>query len=516
MSADKPKLSVAIGPGEHHPTWNPASLNNVPAYIEARAGSAAWIRFAGTAYTSDRIVESAAGWAARLAADGMGFGLRIGLLMRNRPEFTIAWLAINRLGACAVFIPSTMPPALLVQYFAIAEIDALIVQEDLLVGLNEAIERPIELGGDVRWARMPRGRRSDPAPVGAADPACILFTSGSSGLPKAVLFSHRYVLELGHMVAHGKGFAPGERMFFCSPMFHGDGVLATLISLIVGGELHLMPRFSTSSFWDDTARDGSTMFYFVGAILSFLLQSERGPVGSTTLRFATGGGAPEFVARRFEERFGIQVLEAYSQTECLACCSNRRSDRKIGTVGRPYPGVEVQIVDPLDQPVPIGAVGEIVVRPPRPHMTFAGYFGNPEATAEKLRNLLLHTGDLGSIDADGFLQFRGRMGFALRRRGENILPEQVEFLVEQLPWVRRAAAIGVASEHGDQDILLLLLPHDTHPTVHQIVEDCLSILPRAMQPRWVELVDSLPMTPTNKLSRRELQQAPGQGANLVR
>src|SRR5262249_30777527 len=157
------------------------------------------------------------------------------------------------------------------------------------------------------------------------------------------------------------------------------------------------------------ARFGSTIFYYVGASLSFLARSPESSVPPAhQLRFATGGGATEAVADLFEQRFGIPVLDAYSQTECLACCSNTLAVRKRGTVGKPYPGIEVRIVDELDRPVPIGTVGNIVARPPRPYMTFSVYLNDPAATVQKTRNMLHHFGDLGFFDEEGFLHFAGR------------------------------------------------------------------------------------------------------------
>jgi carnitine-CoA ligase len=516
MSGAEQPRSITTGPGALHPNWAPAALRDVAEFVEARAGPAPWIRFGEIVLSSRDIVQQATVWSEKLAGLGVGRGIRVGLLMRNRPEFIVGWLAINRLGACAVFLPTTMPAALLSQYAGIAELDAVLAETELLSDeFGTSTAERIALADDVVARRTTAGRQAAPGIAGDGDPAAILFTSGSSGFPKAVIFSHRYVLELGHTVAHGKGFAQGERMFFCSPMFHGDGVLAVLISLIVGGELHLVPRFSASSFWDDVARHGSTMFYFVGATLSFLLRTAPTVRPENSLRFTTGGGAPEIIARGFEERFGIPVLEAYSQTECLACCSNTLVTRKTGTVGKPYPGVELRIVDALDQPVAIGKVGEIVVRPPRAWMTFSGYLGNPVASAEKLRNLLLHTGDLGSMDDEGFVRFHGRLGHGLRRRGENLPPEQIELMVEQLPWVKKAAAVGIASEHGDQDIFLLILPGMEPPLEKDLIAQCLAVLPKVMQPSYIEIVDDLPMTPTNKLLRPDLPKRPGKHGILL-
>ena len=514
-----PSLSIMVGPGDPDLGRAPDHIRSVPHFFELMASDAPWLRFEGHVYTVADIWTQAAEWASSIRLHGIGPGDCVALLMCNRPEFIISWLAVNMTGATAAFVPVAAAESGLERYFASIRPQLAIFEAELGAELLADGAGLRQLAPDVFMRALNGRSASDPIADEAPSPSdvsCLVFTSGSSGPPKAVAFSHRYVLELGYHIAHGKGMQPAEKLYFCNPLFHGDGLIATITTVSLKGEMHLARRFSVRQFWSDVASYGSTMFYYVGASLSFLA---RNPFPETpprhSLRFATGGGATEAGATLFEERFGIPVLDAYSQTECLCCCSNTLGARRKGTVGRPYPGMEVRIVDDLDQPVPRGTVGNIVVRPPRPFMTFSGYLNNAEATLVKQRNLFHHMGDKGVMDEDGYVRFAGRAAQGLRRRGENLQPDDIEELVEKLPWVNKAAAIGVASEHGDQDILILIVVEGQAPDQATLVADCLAALPRIMRPRWIEVVASLPMTPTHRLARKELPEAPGAGAFLV-
>ncbi len=516
-AAPRAARSVFVGAGDPEGGRAPDDLGSVADLLRRQPQGRAWLRFDRQSYTAAEAADIAGKLAGRLAGQGVKRGDHVGLLMSNRPEFIFWWLAINGAGATAIFLPTVFLEQGLSRY------QTYIVPRIIVCERRLGIEAKLDLSGAVpvdddilllpQEATSPSPSVEDlPAPS-AADASCIVFTSGSSGPPKAVVFSHRYVLELGHHIAHGKGMLPGERLYFSNPLFHGDGIIAVVTTLALRGELHLAERFSVTRFWDDVGRFGSTIFYYVGASLSFLARSpEPREMPAHRLRFATGGGATEAVAELFEQRFGIPVLDAYSQTECLACCSNTLAMRRRGTVGKPYPGIEVRIVDELDRPVPIGTVGSIVARPPRPYMTFSGYLNDPVATLRKTRNLLHHFGDLGFFDEEGFLHFVARNSPALRRRGENLQPDRIEELAEALPWVKKAAAIGIASEHGDQDILLLLQPYGSAPPMPQVIEDCRKALPKVMRPRWIEVVAILPMTPSHRLARKELPTRPGAAA----
>lgn len=483
--------------------WAPVSHTSIWSFLEDHSGGQTWLRTEHGDLSSREVLAKAADLSEDLAARGIGEGDRVALLAENGAEFVTALFSIIKLKACAVLLPTHLPGDLLAGYLDIAEIGAALIGTGLVhAELSAALGRsePVADGQLELLVGTPRGERY---PAGTT-PALMIFTSGTTGLPKAVVFSHRYVLEVSHVLARGKGFEQGERLYLCTPMCHADGVVAMIITLTLGGELAIARKFSRSRFWDDIAKYDSTSFYYVGAILSFLTRSEFGPDGPTSLRFATGGGASQSVAEKFEDRFTVAVLEAYSMTECMACCSNTITHRRPGTVGRPYPGYEVLIVDPDDQVVPKGEAGELLVRPPWPSLTFDEYYGRPLETVQKLRSTWFRTGDVAVMDDEGYLLFRGRQGEAIRRRGENILPTHVETAAQALPAVRRAAAAGLASEHGDQDILLLIELADGQVVPPTLAAELVAALPHSMRPRWIRVVDTIPITATNKIRRSEL------------
>lgn len=512
-------LSIMVGPGDPDLGRAPPQIRSIPHFFETMASDRPWLYFEDQVFSTKDILSTARKWAELIRATGIGPGDSVALLISNRPEFFIGWVAINITGAIAVFVPVTAVETGPERYFSNVKPRLALFETDLARGLPRGGTNYVHLADGITICELDGEKQNEEktsAIVSPSDTSCLVFTSGTSGLPKAARFSHRYVLELGYHIKMGKGMNPGEKLYFCNPLFHGDGVIATITTIALGGEMHLARRFSVRQFWSDVERLGSTIFYYVGASLSFLA---RNPFPETllrhNLRFATGGGATEAVTRLFEERFGIPVLDAFAQTECLCCCSNTLAQRRLGTSGRPYPGVEVRIVDNLDQPVPRGEVGNVIVRTPRPFMTFSGYANNAEASHAKQRNLFHHMDDKGVMDEDGYVRFVARAVKGLRRRGENLQPDDIEEIVERLPWVQKAAAIGVNSVHGDQDILVLIVPEGDLPDHLTIIGECLRVLPRIMHPRWIEIVAALPLTPTHKLARKELPGKPGPGAFLT-
>lgn len=496
------ELSISRTPADLNST--PLSHTNIWSFLEDHCGGQTWLRTSDGNLSSEEVLAKAVDLSDELSMHGVGEGDRVALLAENSAEFVTALFSIIRLKACAVLLPAHLPGDLLAGYLEIAEISAALIGPGLVhAELSDALGgRPEQVAnGQLELLVGPPCGKRYPA---GATPALMIFTSGTTGLPKAVVFSHRYVLEVSHVLARGKGFEQGERLYLCTPMCHADGVVALFITLILDGELAIARKFSRSRFWDDIIKYDSTSFYYVGAILSFLARSASGPDRPTNLRFATGGGASQGVAERFEGRFSVPVLEAYSMTECMACCSNTTTHRRVGTVGRPYPGYEVLIVDPDDKVVPKGNEGELVVRPPWPSLTFDEYYGQPSGTVQKLRSTWFRTGDVAVMDDDGFVLFRGRQGEAIRRRGENILPTHIETAAQAVPTIHRAAAAGLESEHGDQDIVLFIELVTDHVVSPTLAAELVAALPHSMRPRWIRVVERIPITATNKIRRSEL------------
>jgi crotonobetaine/carnitine-CoA ligase len=232
------------------------------------------------------------------------------------------------------------------------------------------------------------------------------------------------------------------------------------------------------------------------------------------LRLGWGAGAPHDQIDTFEARFGVTLVEGYGLTEAGIPLSNLPSERRVGSCGKALPGYEVQLVDEDDEPVPVGAVGEIVIRPQRANTTMLGYHKMPEETLERFRNLWLHTGDLARMDVDGFFYFVDRAKDAIRRRGENISSQEIEVVLNAHPDVLESAAVPVPSELTDEDVLAVVHPRPgSNPTPEALFAYCEENMPYFWVPRYLRIVDEpLPRTQTNKIEKHKLR-AVGPGAD---
>jgi crotonobetaine/carnitine-CoA ligase len=208
-----------------------------------------------------------------------------------------------------------------------------------------------------------------------------------------------------------------------------------------------------------------------------------------------------------EERFGVHVVEGYGLTEIKTIAFNPIARRKIGSMGIPSATTLLEVHDDSGFRVPPGQVGEIVYRPTAPHVMFAGYHRNPEATLETSGDLWWHTGDLGFTDEDGFFYFVDRKKDALRRRGENISSQEVEAVLLAHPGVAEAAVVGVTAELGEQEVLAVLAPvAGTKLDLKDLFAHCDRAMPHFMVPRYYRIMNALPATPTGKIRKSELRE----------
>jgi crotonobetaine/carnitine-CoA ligase len=250
------------------------------------------------------------------------------------------------------------------------------------------------------------------------------------------------------------------------------------------------------------------VFDFMGATLTILhKQPERDDDRDNPVRLGWGVPLPDF-APKFEERFGLQLVEAYGSTDVGVPIYSRPGEpRRPGACGRPISAYDVRLVDGDDVEVSVGAVGEIVVRPNEPSLISDGYVGMPEETVKARRNLWFHTGDLARQDADGFVYFVGRATDTIRRRGENISAFEVEEAIEQHPDVLEASAFGVPSDLTEEDVMVAVVPrpgHDIDPA--ELIAFCAEHMARFMVPRYVDVVPALPKTPTEKVEKYRLRE----------
>ena len=351
----------------------------------------------------------------------------------------------------------------------------------------------------------------EPAEVDDLAAATVLFTSGTTGVSKGCVLSHRYLVRQAQLHVDNLRLTADDVLYAPFPLFHIDAATLTVVAaLSVGATAAIGHRFSASGFWDEARAFGTTVFNFLGATLTILWkQQPSNRDRDHRVRLAWGVPMPEWKSG-WEQRFGFPLYELYGLTDAgIPAYDSLDQPKRPGSCGRIIEQFDLTIVDHHDLAVPIGTVGEITVRGREPGLVMNEYWAMPEATAHAFRGGRFHTGDLGHLDADGYLYFHGRAHDAIRRRGENISAYEVEQVLTLHPDILEAAAIGVASELTEQDVkaCVVLRPGATL-TPDQIRDHCLANAPTFMAPRYIEFLPSLPKTPTQKVEKFRLEAEP--------
>jgi crotonobetaine/carnitine-CoA ligase len=343
------------------------------------------------------------------------------------------------------------------------------------------------------------------------DVSTLLFTSGTTGPSKAVISPWGLTYQMWSWVPEDT-LAPGEALFSAMALFHNSGRSGFNFVLSRGGCLVTRDKFSATSVWDDVRRHGCVALALVGPLTALLYSAPPrdddadNPVRSVIL----GPMIPQIAD--FERRFGVSVAICYGQTEIGApitsgwehgpweCCGQTRTS---------WPYHETRIVDENDADMQPGQVGELVVRSAEPGALNLGYYGMPDRTAEAWRGGWFHTGDAFRLDEEGNFYFVDRMNDAIRRRGENISSFEVEAAVAQHPAVRECAAVGVRTEFGDDEVMVVVIIDDPSFSPPDLLAFLEGRLPRFMQPRYVSVVEDFPRNATTGRVRKSELRAAG-------
>jgi carnitine-CoA ligase len=485
-----------------------------------------FVRVAGQSFSFGDALDRVETTARGLRALGLDAGDRVGLMCPNLPETIWAWLGANAAGAIDVPFNAEARGRMLAYFVGDAEPRVLVGTEEYLAVLAEAIDHDPEVVVCIgECATEPFGDRArhvtfdellalgaasaeelpDPAPD---QTATIMYTSGTTGPSKGVMLPQRYYPAKAAHSVYVTG-ATGDDVYYCAqPLFHIDARAYVASAAFLGCTLALGSRFSVSQFWDEIREHGATIFGTIGTMLWLLYKQPPSPDDvAQPARLAMCSSTPKEILRDFEARFGVVISEAYGMTECVIITGEQPGDTLPGRVGRPVPGLDVRLVDEHDRPVGRGEIGELVYRPDEPSAMMKGYWRKPEATHEAWRNLWFHTGDLFREDPDGALEYLGRKKDSIRRRGENISAWEVEEAVAAHPGVMEVAAIGVPSDVGEEDLAILVVPRATHPIDPlELVEFVAADLPRFAVPRYVEFVDSLPKTPSERIEKGKVRE----------
>ncbi|MBQ1107928.1 AMP-binding protein [Streptomyces sp. 404i] len=484
-----------------------------------------------TVLSHHQVVEGAAARAALLADLLPRSGEpHLGVLLDNTPEFPL-WLSAAALaGAAVAGINPTRRGPELARDILHTEAPVLITERahlPLLDGLELPGVRILVTDTEAYAALLAPYAGARPgdavvAPVGADSRMLLYFTSGSTGAPKAAICTQGRLAGAGASLAGHFGVRPDDVHYICMPMFHGNAVLADWApALAAGAAIALRPRFSASAFLDDVRGYGATYFTYVGRAVQYLLATpERPDDRDHPLRLGFGTEAGAVDAARFRERFGVRLVEGYGSSEGGAAIQ-RTPGTPPGAIGRAAPADDLAVVDPDSgeerAPARFGpggrllngdeAIGELVNRGPTP---FEGYWRNPEADAERARRGWYWTGDLFYRDADGFLYFAGRTDDRLRVDSENLASATIEhFLAHWEPAAATAVYAVPDPVTGDQVMAALALRAGAvfDPAAFAAFLRAQPDLGTKMAPRFVRILDRMPVTATNKIHRVALRRA---------
>jgi acyl-CoA synthetase (AMP-forming)/AMP-acid ligase II len=490
----------------------------LPELLRTRAaeiGGERFVRDAHQEWTYAEFAARVAEVAAGLRELGVREGDVVGVVLPNSPHYLEVWWAILQLGA--VFNP--VNPALTsreqVGILSDSKAVCIVATADAAAGLEDHRDqlpslRELVVAGEGDLAAPLRGFGSveEPASFGPEQIASFVYTSGTTGRPKGAMLSHGNILmnawQLGEPLPVGRG----DTMGMVLPLFHVNAqVVTTVIPLFLGAQTAMWERFSASKFWQEVAAFEPVTFSSVPTMLAALMHAPGAEEAEgNSLRFVICGAAPLSPAlfRRFEEKFGLKIMEGYGLTEGT-CCSTINpfyGPRKIGSIGLPTRGQEVVIKDPESgRELEPGTAGEVCVRG---HNVMQGYYERPDANAETLRDGWLHTGDVGYRDEDGYFFLVDRVKDMIIRGGENIYPREIEDALLESANVKEAAVVGRPDEVRGEEVhaVVALVEGDD---VVALEEHCRERLAAFKVPSSWEVVPELPKTSTGKIDKKPLR-----------
>jgi len=451
--------------------------------------------------------------ASALRAIGLDRGDRVLVTARNRPEYLLTWLALMEVGAVQVPVNPKSSPAELAGFVRQATPRCVVTDGDLVPLVEDAIADARVRGGlvDVGELFTASADGRGPAAVDERDVAVMIPTSGTTGRSKLVMQTHLAYVMAGEGFPYWLQLGGDDRLMTSLPLFHINApAYSTLGSIAARASLVLLPAFSAHDFIPAARRYGATEFNAIGAMLEILMrQPARPDDADNPIRIAYTGPSPDRERQlEIEARFGLEIVCGYALSETPYGLVWRHGSRPYGSLGSPrqHPVLghvnDARVVDD-GEPVATGRVGELELRNPA---IMRGYYEMPDETAAVLDDDgWLHTGDLVHDDGDETYTFVGRKKEVIRRRGENLSPAEVEAALERHPDVAEAAVIGVPSDLSEQDVKAFLI---AAPARTIDAKDVHAFAARHLAPfkvpRYFEVVDELPHTPTGRLAKHRL------------
>jgi crotonobetaine/carnitine-CoA ligase len=524
--------------------WSAEAEHTIPELLGRRlsdAPDADYLDIGGEQFTGRQVADT--GWrlANAFAELGIERGGRVASLVENSAEAMLFWWGAVLGGRVAVPVNTAYKGEYLRHQLADSGAASVVVQADLadrIAGVVDdlpALRHVVVIGAldDDGRGRLSAGGRvgvhtwdellgasneEQVVDIRPRDLGTFIYTGGTTGPSKGCMLSHNYHEALARQIGVCWRRTAEDTVWTPLPLFHFNAIVTAVLGpLVYGGRGAVYKRFSVSNFWPEMNRTGATIVSLLGS-LAFLLAGDEdrpempgsgAPEANTSLRLIGAAPLPPELDQRLRTRFGVDTFSgAFGLTEAsLIAWQPFGVENKPGAAGvLNSEFFDVRIFDDGDHQVGVDEPGEIVVRPKRPHVMFEGYWGNPTATVEAYRNLWFHTGDIGRVDADGYLFFVDRKADYLRRRGENISSMEVERIVLRHPAVTDAVVFGVPSELTEDDLMLVAQRSGGQElTAEDLFRWCIEELPYFALPRYVEIRDDLPRSPVGRVLKRNLR-----------
>jgi fatty-acyl-CoA synthase len=445
----------------------------------------------------------------------------VAVLLDNVPEFafTLGGAAVG--GQVVVGLNSTRRGPALAADIAHTDCQLVLTDAHLRSLLPADLGIPVYDVDGPEWRSLVAHHQGADLPKHRPHPddlVMLIFTSGTSGDPKAVRITDEKIAHPGAVLAERFGLGPDDCVYVAMPLFHSNAIMAGwAVGLAAGATIALARRFSASGFLPDVRRFGATYANYVGKPLAYVLATpEQQDDADNPLRIIFGNEANERDIDEFARRFGCIVVDSYGSSE-NAVIVQRRPDMPAGSLGRPLDGVKVLRPDGTETPAAVFdadgrllnadvAIGELVNTAGRG--AFAGYYNDPAAEEERMRGGMFWSGDLAYRDSDGWIYFAGRTGGWLRVDGENLATAPIERVLLRHPAISEAAVYALPDRVGDKVACALILREPLTPDeLWTFLGQQADLSPKAW-PAVVRILDSLPRTATNKVRVRELRDLP--------
>jgi acyl-CoA synthetase (AMP-forming)/AMP-acid ligase II len=442
---------------------------------------------------------------------GVGAGDVVALKLRNRVEFVVLLFACWRLSATVTPVNPSLTEAEVVRQLEASGARLLVVDdmESAPAGVSTLLVGRLYAKGP-GWDEA---HQVDPSAL-----ALLIFTSGTTGVPKGVMLDHANLDAMAEMGRQALEVGPTDRCLLILPLFHVNGiVVSVLMPLLAGASVVIAERFDPHTFFDAVEHLRPTFFSAVPTIYSMLAAIPDEVVPDTSsVRFGICGAAPASaeLLGRFEARYGFPLIEGYglSEATCASTINPVDGERRAGTVGIAFPGQQIRIVDDAGTDVATGIDGEVLIAGPN---VMRGYLGRPDETARVIVDGWLHTGDIGHLDTDGYLTLVGRSKDMIIRGGENIYPKEIEDVLASDPTVLEAAVIGVPDDKWGETVAAYVQPRPGRTINPEVLHAlCERRLAGFKRPTTITVMDAIPKNAVGKTDKAPLRAAHLRGTSL--